>query len=43
MVVVLEVLFKSMKVSENILLDQAYMGEGSWITGKSEAGAKSGL
>ena len=43
MVVILEVLFECTKVSENILTGQAYMGEGSSITGKSEAGGKSGM
>lgn len=32
-----------MKVRENILIGQAYTGKGSWITGKSEAGEKSGM
>lgn len=41
MVLSLEALFECMKVSENILTGQAHMGEGSWMTGKSEAGRKS--
>lgn len=38
--VILEVLFELMKVSENILLGQVHVDEGSWITGKWEAGRK---